>query len=183
VHRSAHSGRPKQDISDENIKKVHKIILNDRKVKLIEISETLNISKKRVEHIVHGYLDMQKLCSKLVPRVLKIDQNQQRVDDSEQCLAIFNRNKDEIFRRYITMDVTWLLHNTLESNRQSAEWTERDEPNPKRGKTQRAAGVSIVECAWYYVLRLPRKEPNHQQRVLHGVIGVFKCNQEKNGSI
>jgi hypothetical protein len=47
---------------------------------------------------------------------LTIDQNQQRVDDLEQCLAIFNRNKDEFFRRYITMDVTWLLHNSPESN-------------------------------------------------------------------
>jgi hypothetical protein len=73
----ATSGRPKEAVSDENIKKVHKIILSDRKVKLIEIAETLKISKKRVEHIVHEYLDMQK-----------------RVDDSEQFLAIFNRNKD-----------------------------------------------------------------------------------------
>jgi hypothetical protein len=96
-------------------------------VKLIETAETLEISKKRVEHIVHEYLDIQKLCAKWVPRVLTIDQNQQRVDYSEQCLAIFNRNKDEFFCRYITMDVTWLLHNTTESNRQSAEWTKRDE--------------------------------------------------------
>jgi hypothetical protein len=83
---------------------------------------------------------MQKLCAKWLPRVLTIDRNQQRVDDLEQCLAIFNRNKDEFFRRYITMDVTWLLHNTPESNRQSAEWTERDEPNSKRRKTKRSAG-------------------------------------------
>jgi hypothetical protein len=94
------------------------------------------MSKKRVEHIVHEYLDMQKLCAKWLPRVLTIDQNQQRVDDSEQFSP-----------RYITMDVTWLLHNTPESNRQSAEWTERDEPNPKRGKTQRSAGISIMGCA------------------------------------
>jgi hypothetical protein len=103
----------KEAVTDENIKKVHKIILNDRKVKLIEIAETLKISKKRVAHIVHEYLDMQKLCA--------IDQNQQRIDDSKQCLAIFNRKKDEFFRRYITMDEIWLLHYTLESIRQSAE--------------------------------------------------------------
>jgi hypothetical protein len=72
-------------------------------VKLIEIAETLEISKERVGHIVHEYLDKQKLCAKWV---LKIDQNQQRVNDSEQCLAIFNRKKDEFFHRYITMDVT-----------------------------------------------------------------------------
>jgi hypothetical protein len=107
--------------------------LNDRKVKLIEIAETLKISKKRVEHSVHEYFDMRKLCAKL-PRLLTIDQKQQRVVDSQQCLAIFNRNKDEFLRRYITMDVTWLLHNTPEANRQSAEWTEH-------------AGISYMGCA------------------------------------
>jgi hypothetical protein len=82
----------------------------------MELAETLKISKKRVGHIVHGYLDMRKLCAKWLPRLLTIDQNQQRVDDSEQCLAIFYRNKDEFFRRYITMDVTWLLcFTTLQS--------------------------------------------------------------------
>jgi type VI protein secretion system component VasA len=104
--------------------------LNDRKVKLIEIADTRKISKKRVEHNVHEYLDMQKLCAKWLQLVLTLDVD----DESEQCLAIYNRNKDEFFRRYITMNVTWLLHNTSESNQQSAEWTEHDEPNPKRGK-------------------------------------------------
>jgi hypothetical protein len=65
------------------------------------------------------------------------------------------------------MDLTWLLHNTPESNRQSAEWTERDEPNPKRGKTQWPAGISITGCAWYHIYRLSRKEPDYKQRVLH----------------
>ncbi|QQP39511.1 Mariner transposase [Caligus rogercresseyi] len=35
------------------------MILNDRKVKLIQIAETLKISKERVGHIVHEYLDME----------------------------------------------------------------------------------------------------------------------------
>jgi transposase len=47
VEGDACSGRPKEAVFDENIKKVHKIILNDRKVKLIEIAETLKISKER----------------------------------------------------------------------------------------------------------------------------------------
>ena len=60
------SGRPKEAVTDENIKKVHKIIFDNRKVKLIEIAETLKISKERVGHIVDEYLDMRKLCSKLI---------------------------------------------------------------------------------------------------------------------
>jgi hypothetical protein len=36
IEEDARSGRSKEAVTDENIKKVHKIILNDRKVKLIE---------------------------------------------------------------------------------------------------------------------------------------------------
>jgi hypothetical protein len=46
------------------------------------------------------------------------------------------------------MDVTRLLHNTPDSNRQSAEWTERDELNPKRGKTQWSAGKVMASVFW-----------------------------------
>ncbi|GFW36177.1 mariner transposase [Trichonephila clavipes] len=61
----AQSGHPKV-VTDENIKKLDKIIFNNREVKLIEIAETLKISKERVGHIVNEYLDMRKLCSKWV---------------------------------------------------------------------------------------------------------------------
>jgi hypothetical protein len=123
---------------------------------------------------VHEYLDMRKLCAKWVPRVLAIDQKQQRVDDLEQCLAIFNHNKDEFFRRYITMDQKWLIHYTSGSNRQSAKWIERDETNPKHEKTQQSYDISILGFAGYYINRIPQKRPDHQQRVLHSVIGAFK---------
>jgi hypothetical protein len=43
---------------------------------------------------------------------------------------------------------TWLLHYTPESNRQSADWTESDEPNPKRGKTQRSAAQVMTSVFW-----------------------------------
>lgn len=142
------SGRPKEAVTDENIKKVHKIILNDRKVKLQEIADIVKISTERVHHIVHEYLGMRKLCAKWVPRELTFDQKQQRVDDSEQCLEMIKHNKAEFLRRYVTMDETWLHHYTPESNRQSAEWTARGEPTPKRGKTQQSAGKVMASVFW-----------------------------------
>ncbi|GFT70951.1 putative mariner transposase [Trichonephila clavipes] len=69
----ARSGRPKEAVTDENIKKVCKIIFDNRTVKLIKIPESLKISKERVGHIVNEYLDKRKLCSKWVPRELTID--------------------------------------------------------------------------------------------------------------
>ncbi|KAF7280493.1 hypothetical protein GWI33_005832 [Rhynchophorus ferrugineus] len=49
------SGRPKVVVTGENIKKVHKMILNNRKLKLNEIADTLKISTGGVHHIIHEY--------------------------------------------------------------------------------------------------------------------------------
>jgi len=76
-------------------------------VKLRELADIVKISKERVGFILHEHLTMRKLCSKWVPRLLTVDQKQKRVDDSEQCLAMFKRFKLEILRRYVTMDETW----------------------------------------------------------------------------
>lgn len=77
---------------------------------------------------------MRKFCAKWVSRELTFDQYQRRVDDSEQCLQMFKRNKPEFLRRYVTMDETWVHPFTPKSNQQSSEWTAHDEPAPKRGK-------------------------------------------------
>src|SRR5438034_6852539 len=91
---------------------------------------------------------MRKLLSKWVPRLLTVDQKQQRVDDSERCLKLFQRNKKSFFMRYVTMDETWIHHYTPESNRQSAEWTGKDESRPKRPKTQLSDGKVLASVFW-----------------------------------
>ncbi|KAF7275574.1 hypothetical protein GWI33_011582 [Rhynchophorus ferrugineus] len=68
------SGRPKEVVTDENIKRNHKMILNDRKLKLNEIADTLKVSTEGAHHIIHEYLGMRKPCAKWVPRDLTFDQ-------------------------------------------------------------------------------------------------------------
>ncbi|KAF7268102.1 hypothetical protein GWI33_018730 [Rhynchophorus ferrugineus] len=50
------SERIKEVFTDENIKKIHKMILYDRKLKLNEISDTIKISNEGVHHIIYEYL-------------------------------------------------------------------------------------------------------------------------------
>ncbi|KAF7269045.1 hypothetical protein GWI33_017884 [Rhynchophorus ferrugineus] len=52
------SGRPKEVVTGENIKQIHKMILSYRKLKFYEITDTLKISTERVHHIIHDYLDI-----------------------------------------------------------------------------------------------------------------------------
>ena len=72
------SGRPNSAVIPETMEKVHKIVLADRKLKLREIADTLKISEGSLFTILHENLSMRKLCSKWVPRLLTLDQKQQR---------------------------------------------------------------------------------------------------------
>ncbi|EFN86370.1 hypothetical protein EAI_04267, partial [Harpegnathos saltator] len=83
--------------------KVHKIVLADRKLKLREIADTLRISAGCVFTILHEHLSMRKLCSKWIPRLLTVNEKQQRVDDSAGCLKLFQRNKTDFLIRDIQL--------------------------------------------------------------------------------
>jgi hypothetical protein len=54
---------------------MHDMLLDDRRMKVREISETKGISKERIGYILHEELDMKMPCARRVPRLLTADQN------------------------------------------------------------------------------------------------------------
>jgi histone-lysine N-methyltransferase SETMAR len=62
------------------------MVLDDWRMKVREIAETIGISKERVRYILHEELDIKKLCARWVPRLLTADQKCTRMKISEQCL-------------------------------------------------------------------------------------------------
>jgi hypothetical protein len=49
---------------------MHDMVLDDRRMKVREIAESIGISKERVEYVLHEELDMKKLCARWVPPLL-----------------------------------------------------------------------------------------------------------------
>ena len=82
-----------QEVTDE----IHDIVLNDRRLKVREISETVNISVGCVWHILHECLGMKKLSARWVPRLLTADHKRARVVASKQCLGMIQRKSKEFF--------------------------------------------------------------------------------------
>ena len=99
------SGLPNLVVVPENMKKLQKLVLADCKLKLREIAE-LKISEGSLFTILHENLSMRKLCSQWVSLLLTVNQKHQCVDDSEHCLQLFQRNKNEFLCKYVTMDET-----------------------------------------------------------------------------
>ena len=141
-------GRPKSPVVPKKITKFHKIVLDDRKLKLREIVDTLKISECSVFTILHEFLGMRKFFSKWVPRLLTLEQKQQRFEDPECCLELFKRGKKNFLRQCVTMNETWIHHYMSETKRSSAEWRAAGESCLKRPKTQQSAGKVMASVFW-----------------------------------
>ena len=122
--------------------------MGDREFKFREIAGTLKISQGSVFTILHESLRMQKLFLKWMPRLLALNQKQQRVEDSERCLELFLRNKKNFLRQYVTINETGIHHYTPETKKSPAEWTAAGENCPKRPKTQQWAGKVMASVFW-----------------------------------
>ena len=65
---------PKSATTPEIIEQVHDMVLDEWRMKVHEITETIGISKEHVGYILHEELDMKKLCARWVPSLLTADQ-------------------------------------------------------------------------------------------------------------
>nr|XP_024214869.1 putative uncharacterized protein FLJ37770 [Halyomorpha halys] len=70
LYDDAPSGRPKSATTPEFIGKVHKKVMEDRRMKAREIAEAVGMSSERVYHILIKELGMKKLYARWVPRLL-----------------------------------------------------------------------------------------------------------------
>lgn len=142
------TGRPKTVTTPDIVDKVHDIVLNDRRLKLSEIAEMVKISKERVHFIITQELDMHKLSARWVPRLLSAENKRVRCQMSQAGLATLNKNRVDFFRRFVTMDETWVHYYTPETKEQSKQWVKHGDPAPKKAKTVASAGKVMASVFW-----------------------------------
>ncbi|GFX36335.1 FLJ37770-like protein [Trichonephila clavipes] len=70
--------RPSTSKTDENVEKVASLIRSDCRLSIRAIAETVNIDKECVRQILHDNLNMQKVCAKMVPKILTFEQQATR---------------------------------------------------------------------------------------------------------
>lgn len=148
THDEPRSGRPVEVTTPEMIEKIHKIVLGDRRLKLHEIAEAVQISKERVCNILNNILCFHKVCARWVPRLLTADQKMNRKTISQDNLTLFRKNPTEFLRRFITMDETWIHHYTPESKLQSKQWIGPGESAPKKAKSVLSANKVMASVFW-----------------------------------
>ncbi|GBP34606.1 Histone-lysine N-methyltransferase SETMAR [Eumeta japonica] len=109
--------RPVTVVTEENVRKIEKLVLAGQRIKLWKIAEELQISKERVGEIIHEHINMRKISARWVPKMLTPFDKQRRLQTSNDFLELVGDNIDEICDRIITVDETWFVNTIRNLNR------------------------------------------------------------------
>jgi transposase len=137
-------GRPKSATTPEIIEQVHDMLLDDRRMKVLEIAETIGISKERVGYILHEELDMKTFCARWVPCLLTADQKRTRMKISEQCLERFNENKTDF-----CVDVLLWMRLGFTITHQNPNSSQNSRENPVVQRQIRQGRLHQQERSWH----------------------------------
>ncbi|GBP60912.1 hypothetical protein EVAR_48717_1 [Eumeta japonica] len=131
------SGRPKEVVTSDLIDKIHRIhrTLDNWRMKVRKVTETVSISTERVQHIIHGFLEMKKLSVEWVPLSLALNLKRNHVITSKECLAMFSRTQ-----RYNPENE--FLRVNMHQRR------------PRRVCRPTRSRRSFLRCTWYHSHRL-----------------------------
>jgi len=142
------SGRPVDVTTDDMCSAVEKCVMENRRVKVLEIAHSLGISTGSVETILHTKLGMSKVSSRWVPRMLTAEMKATRVDTCRELLDWHRSDPENFFSRVVTGDETWLHHWDPESKQESMQWKHMSSPPPKKFRTQASAGKIMATIFW-----------------------------------
>ena len=78
VEDDSRPGCPSMSKTDETIEKVGNLIRSDRRLTIRAIAETVGIDQECVRQILHNNFNMQKVCAKMMPKILTIEQKEAR---------------------------------------------------------------------------------------------------------
>jgi len=112
------SGRPSTSKMDNNVEKV--LVRSNRRLTLQMIASELNFNHTTVHQILTQELAMRKVCAKIVPKNLTLEQKD---NWKEVCLHLLERIQSDrnFLKNVITGDESWIFEYDPETKIQSKE--------------------------------------------------------------
>ena len=131
------SGRP-SGVNETDVRSVQKMLQEDRRWTVREISEMLNLKRTAVHNIVTEHLNLTKVCARWVPRLLSADEKTSRVAASNDFIRRYERQGARFLQRIITTDETYISVYEPETKASSMVWKHPSSPPPAKAKTCRS---------------------------------------------
>jgi len=81
------SGRPVSSTNDQNVQVVRAVMAKDRRLSVRMIAEEKGFDKSAVHGILTEHLQMRKICAKLVPKNLSMEEKANRLEICQDLLG------------------------------------------------------------------------------------------------
>ncbi|GFX89522.1 protein GVQW3 [Trichonephila clavipes] len=108
VEDDSRPGRFSTSKTNENVEKVASLIRSDLRLSIHAIAETVSIDKECVRQILHDNLNMQKVCTKMVPKIITFEQQATRKNVCTDILDAI-KNDPNLLEKVITCDESWFF--------------------------------------------------------------------------
>lgn len=145
IEDEARSGRPSTARTDENVKKIHEIILEDRRQTIEEVTERSGVTWSSIQRILSEDLGMRRVAAKFASRLLTEQQKQGWVESCSSLKEEF-QNDPNFFSKVITGDESWCYGYDPETKQQSSQWNTPASPRPKKARQVRSNIKTMLIC-------------------------------------
>ena len=92
------TGRPITAVTDENITKVEELVREDRQITIRQLVHDASVSTGTIETILHQHLGLRRVCSKLVPHLLTLEQKNRRIQFCHYVTKVLESRFPAAFR-------------------------------------------------------------------------------------
>ena len=145
----------------ELIGQIKNFMDKDRRVSIETISVQFDVSVGTVHTIIREELKMRKICTKFVPRVLRIYQKERHCQDNGKMVELINSDP-AVHEALVTCDESWIYCYDPETKRQSSQWKHAGSPRPKRARQSRSTQKLLMipfftALAWSTCPGLPQQ--------------------------
>ena len=140
----------------ENIAKVCEAILADRRQTIHDVCAIVGLSYGTVQRITADNMNMRRISTRFVPRLLSDDQKALRVSVCRELKQA--RDDPNFISNIVTGDETWVYDYDRETKQQSSQWKSPNSPRPKKARQVRSIVESMLIFFFFDIQGIVHKE-------------------------
>ncbi|GJQ69430.1 hypothetical protein Trydic_g6545 [Trypoxylus dichotomus] len=134
--------------TQETVEKVHNLVPQERRVTIRQLIKNTAISYHVVYSIITAELNMEKLSTRLVPRMITDAHKQTQKDICIRLWTRYRQDNANFLVKFVTMDESWIHHYHVETTIHSKEWKYLSSPAPRKLKMQPSVGKVMLSVFW-----------------------------------
>ena len=151
--------------SEDDVTAVKRLLDEDARYTVNEISESLSINSSAVFMILKQILGLRKICARWVPHLLSQAEKERRAKIASELLQIYDGCDDKRLCEIETGDETWISFFEPEGKENNKVWNGENGARPQNARRSRSvkcvlyalffdargivARIPVPDCHWY----------------------------------